>query len=188
MTHVMLQVTEDGVKHNPHIYTQSCEHMSCVAPESPIEYAKYTLTTLHIPNVKITRTRHPKSERFHAILKELGDLFDKKNQDYGADTDPFANVTASTDWNIPPHVGALLRMNDKVRRLQAWVRNGYLANEGAEDSMRDIAVYAIIALVLLEQSAQAEQSMADFVQNGARFTDGGTGRTETRVSDSLHDL
>lgn len=46
-------------------------------------------------------------------------------------------------------------MNDKVRRLQSWVQNGKLENEGAEDSMRDIAVYSIIALVLLEKSLQA---------------------------------
>lgn len=96
--------------------------------------------------------RHPKSERFHAILSELGALHNKKQKDYGRDDDPFANITASRDWGISPVVGALLRMNDKVRRLQAFVRNGSLANESAEDSMRDIAVYAIMALVELEQT------------------------------------
>lgn len=99
-----------------------------------------------------TTTRHPKSQRFHEILKELGDLHDKKQQDYGRSDDPFSNITASLDWGISPHVGSLLRMNDKVRRLQSWVKNGHLANEGAQDSMRDIAVYAIIALVQLEEA------------------------------------
>lgn len=99
--------------------------------------------------------RHPNSARFHEILAELGALHDKKQMDYGRADDPFANINASQDWNIPPHVGALLRMNDKVRRLQSWVQNGKLENEGAEDSMRDIAVYSIIALVLLEKSLQA---------------------------------
>lgn len=96
-------------------------------------------------------SRHPKSARFHEILKELGNLHDRKQQDYGRSDDPFSNITASLDWGIPPHVGSLLRMNDKVRRLQSWVVNGKLANEGAADSMRDIAVYAIIALVQLEE-------------------------------------
>lgn len=94
--------------------------------------------------------RHPKSQRFHEILHELGDLHDKKQRDYGNNDDPFANVTASKDWGIEPHVGALLRMNDKVQRLKQWIQTGTLANEGAHDSMRDIAVYAIIALVLDE--------------------------------------
>lgn len=101
--------------------------------------------------VVITPPRHPKSERLHEILKELGELHDRKQKDYGRDDDPFSNITASQDWGISPVVGVLLRMNDKVRRLQAFVRNGNLVNESAEDSMRDIAVYAIIALVELEQ-------------------------------------
>lgn len=95
-------------------------------------------------------TRHWKSQRFHDILDELKALHDRKQKDYGSDSDPFLNVSASQDWNISPVVGALLRMTDKVRRLQSWVRNGNLANEGAEDSMRDISVYAVIALVLHE--------------------------------------
>lgn len=111
--------------------------------------------------------RHPKSERFHEILKELGELHDKKQADYGRDNDPFANINASLDWAIPPHVGALLRMNDKVRRLQSWVVNGHLSNEGAEDSMRDIAVYAVIALVLLEESKYANQPL--IINNAANL-------------------
>jgi len=45
----------------------------------------------------------------------------------------------------------MIRLNDKVRRLQSLVLKNKLANESAEDSLRDIAVYAIIALVLREQ-------------------------------------
>jgi hypothetical protein len=95
--------------------------------------------------------RHPNSARFHEILTELGELHDRKQADYGSGSDPFANVRASRDWGIPPHVGALVRLNDKVKRLQSFARKGSLANESAEDSMRDIAVYAVIALVLYEQ-------------------------------------
>lgn len=109
-------------------------------------------------------TRHPGSERFHEILAELGRLHDRKQADYGTDADPFANVRASTEWGIPAWVGAMIRLNDKVRRLQSLSRKGYLANEPAEDSLRDIAVYAIIALVLLESDplvVLAEQPDAD---------------------------
>lgn len=97
--------------------------------------------------------RHPGSERFHAILAELAEMHDRKQADYGSDADPFANVRASTEWGLPAWVGAMVRLNDKVRRLQSLSRKGYLMNEAAEDSMRDIAVYAIIALVLLEEKS-----------------------------------
>ena len=89
--------------------------------------------------------------RFHEILRELGDLHDSKGADYGRDGDSFANIRASEEWGIPAWVGAMVRATDKVRRLQRFAQRGSLMNEGAEDSLRDIAVYAIIALVLLEE-------------------------------------
>lgn len=93
------------------------------------------------------------SERFHAILDELGALHDRKQADYGRETDPFANVRASEEWGVPAWVGAMVRATDKVRRLQRFAQKGVLLNEGAADSLRDLAVYAVIALVLLEEQA-----------------------------------
>lgn len=89
--------------------------------------------------------------RFHELLRELAELHDRKQQDYGRNEDPLANVRASEEWGIPAWVGAMVRLNDKVRRLQQYARRGSLANEGAEDSLRDIAVYALIALILMRE-------------------------------------
>lgn len=91
--------------------------------------------------------------RFHALLTQIGELHDKKQEDYGSDTDPFANVRGSLDWGVEPWVGALLRAGDKVHRLQEFANRGTLANESAEDSMMDIAVYALIALVLYREAS-----------------------------------
>lgn len=90
--------------------------------------------------------------RFHAVLAELGHLHDKKQQDYGSSTDPFKNVRNTEDWGIPAWVGAMMRGNDKIKRLQSYYENGVLANEGARDAFMDLAVYAIIGLVLWEES------------------------------------
>lgn len=98
--------------------------------------------------------RHPNSQRFHQLLAELGELHDKKQADYGRGDDPFANVRASEEWGVRPWIGAMIRLNDKVRRLQSLVANGRLSNESADDSLRDIAVYAIISLVLYEQETK----------------------------------
>lgn len=92
--------------------------------------------------------------RFHALLQQIADLHDKKQADYGKDADPFANVRASRFWGIAPWVGALVRLNDKVSRLQSFARKGALANESAEDSMMDIAVYALIALILYREERE----------------------------------
>jgi hypothetical protein len=96
--------------------------------------------------------RHPNSQRFHDLLRECGELHDKKQADYGKEADPFANVRASDEWGIPGWIGAMVRLTDKVRRLQSLARNGGLENEAAHDSFLDIAVYALIAYVLYEQA------------------------------------
>ena len=91
------------------------------------------------------------SAKFHALLKEIGDLHDKKQKDYGRDDDPFANVRASGEWGLPAWVGAMVRATDKVRRLQSYATSGELSNEGARDSFMDLSVYALIALILWEE-------------------------------------
>lgn len=108
--------------------------------------------------------QHPNSARFHDLLSELGALHDKKQADYGRGDDPFANIRASEEWGVTPWVGAMVRLHDKVRRLQSLIKNGRLENESAEDSLKDIAVYSLIALVLYEQeqkSSQSEQQRQD---------------------------
>ena len=94
--------------------------------------------------------RHPNSARFHELLQEAGDLHDRKQSDYGRGSDPFANVRASEEWGIDGWKGAMIRLNDKVRRLQSLALKGSLVNEAAVDSFMDIAVYALIARVLYE--------------------------------------
>lgn len=99
---------------------------------------------------------HPSSQRFVAILDELKELHLRKSKDYGCTEDPLLNIRATSDWGIPNWVGALVRLNDKVVRLQSLSKNKQLYNESAEDSMRDIASYAVIALVLYEEEHAAK--------------------------------
>jgi len=103
--------------------------------------------------------------RFQQVLEEILELHDRKQQDYGADNDPFANVRASTEWGVPAWVGALIRATDKVRRLQTYARRGTLANEGVDDSFRDLAVYALIGLILWEEDQKTvEQDVAQMTE------------------------
>lgn len=100
--------------------------------------------------------RHPASARFLEILGELGSLHERKQRDYGRADDPFANVRAGSAFGVPAWIGCMIRAHDKIVRIQAAARNTLehgapeLANEALEDSLRDLAVYAVIGLVLLE--------------------------------------
>lgn len=105
-----------------------------------------------------SRTRKPGDARFHALLEDLSRLHARKSQDYGTGQDPFANIRASAEFGIPPYLGAILRANDKVQRLKAFSMNGRMANEGVEDSLADLASYALIALILYRESQQCSTS------------------------------
>lgn len=96
---------------------------------------------------------HSKSQRLLEIFTELGNLHLKKSADYGQEHDPFANITNSKQWGVRPWIGAMIRAQDKVERLHAFALKGKLMNESAQDSLRDLAVYSIIALIELEQEA-----------------------------------
>lgn len=85
---------------------------------------------------------------FEKILGEIQLMHDKKQEDYGREGDPFANVRASEDFGIPGWVGCMTRAHDKMVRLQKAARGGTMTNESVEDSLLDLAVYSIIALVL----------------------------------------
>ena len=89
--------------------------------------------------------------RFAAVIDEIVQMHVRKSADYGTNVDPYANVRASTGWGVPAWVGTMIRANDKVVRLQSLIANGQLQNESARDSLIDLAAYAIIAAVLMDE-------------------------------------
>lgn len=91
--------------------------------------------------------------RFLEILEEMRAMHIKKTTDYGnvKRSDPLANLRASARFGVEPWVAAILRLNDKLTRVQSFIENGSLANEPLEDSFRDMAAYAILALILFRE-------------------------------------
>ena len=89
---------------------------------------------------------------FHDAIQEIVAMHDRKAHDYGIEGDPLANVRAAEHFGITPWLGAILRMNDKIARIKSFCTRGNLLNESLEDSLLDIAVYAVIALVLYRES------------------------------------
>src|SRR5687767_2272616 len=95
---------------------------------------------------ELSEESHDKSKEFFQLLIDCAELHNNKQQDYGSEIDPFANVRASQEFGISPWVGACMRLNDKVTRIKSMIVNGRLRNEPLEDSLYDIAVYALISL------------------------------------------
>ena len=91
----------------------------------------------------------PGSREFLDVLDELRQLHVRKALDYGVDEDALSNIRSSADVvNMPAWAGCILRISDKMHRLKAFFRRGRCEFDGVEDTLKDIACYAAIALVL----------------------------------------
>ncbi len=77
-------------------------------------------------------------EAFFQELEEMLKLFIKKHQDYGK-----ANILDTGE------LGIIFRINDKVKRLQNLIAGDKEpVNESINETWLDIAVYAVIAILL----------------------------------------
>lgn len=103
------------------------------------------------------------TRQFQLVLEEMNQLHLKKGRDYGTNRDPFTNVRNSEAFGLPAWVGAMLRAQDKMVRIQKAARQVLsgeelsMANEGLEDSLIDLANYAVIGLVLLRQDSEGDR-------------------------------
>jgi len=90
----------------------------------------------------------PGSAEFVAVLDELRTLHLRKTLDYGQDEDALSNIRSSADViNVPPWAGCILRISDKMHRLRSFFRRGRVEFDGIDDTLLDIACYAVIACV-----------------------------------------
>ena len=84
--------------------------------------------------------KEPKTwgEAVHIIADEIVELLEMKQKDYGK-----SNILDFGEYGI------LVRTNDKVARLKELILKGKIpANEKKTDSWKDIAGYALLALML----------------------------------------
>lgn len=98
--------------------------------------------------------------RYRALLDQMWEVHCKKAADYGngEQGDFLANLRASEAFGLPAWLGAMIRLNDKVVRLQAYAKKRTLANEGVEDSLIDLAAYALLTLILHREAKDKEAS------------------------------
>jgi hypothetical protein len=97
------------------------------------------------------RSGHP---RFYALLEELADLHSRKNQDYSEPNQALGNLLASERIGLPPFTGVMIRMQDKFCRLENLTKKkgeAAVIDEKITDTLRDLAVYSLLAIVLWEE-------------------------------------
>ena len=94
------------------------------------------------------------------IQSEGLELFKKKNQDYG---DAFANYGA---------IGVLVRIGDKISRLQSITNNNIslINTESLRDTLIDLHNYSGMAIMLLDESSKKNINRITFNDGKSRLT------------------
>jgi hypothetical protein len=81
------------------------------------------------------------------LYKNARSIMEQKNHDYrGGSGDPYQNFRGATNLRIHPVVGILLRLQDKMMRIQTFVEKGELKvkGESIEDALCDIINYTAL--------------------------------------------
>lgn len=91
---------------------------------------------------------------FNALVAEILELHEKKNADYASDDDPLSNFRRAQKLGVNPFTGILVRMSDKWGRLEELARGKSPQNESMRDTLIDLSVYSLLAVILLDEAAK----------------------------------
>ena len=102
---------------------------------------------LNLDSPEISTTKSSRVSQMQLIQSEGLELFKRKNQDYG---DAFANYGV---------VGVLVRMGDKIARLQSIsAKSVSLVNsESLRDTLIDLHNYSAMAIMLLDEDEDEDE-------------------------------
>lgn len=93
-------------------------------------------------------TKEQKIERFHEIVNSMANLYAKKNENYG---DSFGQLYK----DLGP-ISGLVPLHNKLNRLTNLIKGGRNDFESIEDTLQDLACYAVMNLIELEDSRKGE--------------------------------
>ena len=91
-----------------------------------------------------------KTKRFYEIVTNLANMYAKKNTDYG---DSFGKLYD----DLGPTAG-LVPLYNKLHRITSVIKNNNSNFESLEDSFKDLACYAIMNLIEIEEENKQSSS------------------------------
>lgn len=99
--------------------------------------------------------RVPGHPGFLALLDKMRRLHLAKDRDYSGQNEPFSNFRNANRIGVKASVGAYIRFQDKVARLENLLAMEAVgeqpSNESIEDNLMDVGAYALIILCLREE-------------------------------------
>lgn len=99
--------------------------------------------------MKISSYKEFSPGEFRAIIEQLCEMHEQKNHDYSGG-EYLSDLIASNRAGIPAWKNALLRIQQKMSRLESFAKQGEfkVSDEKLEDTCKDLAVYSILMLLL----------------------------------------
>jgi hypothetical protein len=99
---------------------------------------------------------HP---RYYELLDEIKHIHSTKNHDYAGQADPLANFRECERSGVDAFTGCIVRLTDKYMRVANFVKNGTfkVKGESVKDTLQDLANYALIAIILMEEQENVPQ-------------------------------
>jgi hypothetical protein len=90
----------------------------------------------------------------HGILDNMQKVYEAKDNDYSATGLPMGNLRKCEDAGIDAWRGCLVRIGDKMSRLENFIneKQYQVIAEKAEDTIIDLANYAILCFCLVEEN------------------------------------
>ena len=86
------------------------------------------------------------------ILDNMQKVYEAKDNDYSSTGLPMGNLRKCEDAGIDAWRGCLVRMGDKISRLENFLKQQeYKVDEKAEDTIIDLANYSILMSCLLKE-------------------------------------
>lgn len=86
------------------------------------------------------------------ILDNMQKVYEAKDNDYSSNGLPMGNLRKCEDAGIEAWRGCLVRMGDKISRLENFINSHeYMVDEKAEDTILDLANYSILMSCLLKE-------------------------------------
>jgi hypothetical protein len=102
------------------------------------------------------------SQEFLSLLDEAKQLHTAKNAGYsGIDNpDPWANFRLCEDFGVPAHIGCMIRMSDKWKRIINLLNNpqNEQVGEAIRDTLMDLSIYSLIMICLLKEYNDRESN------------------------------
>lgn len=86
-----------------------------------------------------------------SLCARAATLMQAKNHDYTGGQHPLANFLSADARGVPAELGLMLRVDDKLKRLQTFITKGTLkvSGEGVKDSIIDVINYMVLLAGLI---------------------------------------